>query len=332
MVMRSAVALPVVILLLATLVAVFGGSDPTSSVALREVSLPPGKYTVQLVWGDVIAEDKITVSEKPLDITMKITRINIRKPLYLTITGENEVLVEVVLIPSPFGYQVQKLYVDPRVKVLDTRATMVIVETVTVTNVTVSWISSQSVKFKDIKVNGLRPPEVEFYEGKVVVPNLVVDSELGVHVIFEEGSIEASFVVGAAGLMAFSRFEGPFSRAFVNYTYGVKSVSWVVTFPLTREANSTILLKDAGYIEAGRSASSKIHVEEVRSVTTEMRREEEKDNRDLITIFREYVARLRTELAIMSGILLLAGFIRRRLTLIFAGMIMALIVLIGVVL
>ncbi|MEM1606232.1 MAG: hypothetical protein QXW41_08325 [Fervidicoccaceae archaeon] len=296
-----------------------------SSVMLVNVVFPPGLYKVELVWGDVLREETFESDGGPLVVRLDVDRVNLRRPIFIKITRSGVTVVEMTLRPSPFGYEVESLKIDPHVRFMDLSRAVYISELVTTANATVKWSTNKTVSIRNILVNGLRPLSVDVSKDSVRVLDFVVDERVVLEVEFDEGWIEAEFKLTTEGLHASSRFSGPFNSATVEYYYSLKRVSWYIALPITREENSTILVQDYGYIESGRSSNPYAlrpqipHEASTSQIINESQPQTPQEESDRTPPVLDALRRFRSELLMIGGLIVLAGLIKRKLLIAIMG-------------
>lgn len=303
-----------------------------SSVTLVNLVLPAGSYKVNLLWGDESKEKTFESRGEPLTIRLDVDRVNLRRPILIKVTGSGVSVIEMSLRPSPFGYEVESLKIDPRVRFIDLRRAVYVNELVTTANASVRWTSNEMVSVKSILVNGLKPLNVEIGNHSVRVFDFVVDERVVLEVEFDTGWIGAEFKLTTEGLHVTSKFAGSFSSAAVEYRYSLKRVSWYVSLPITREENSTILLQDYGYVESGRgskpygsgpqipysASTTPQFFNEVRTNETQTPLEELSGLSHIL----DSLNRFKSELLLIGGLIVLAGLIRKKLSIAIVGAVM----------
>lgn len=302
-----------------------------SSVTLVNVVLPTGSYRANLLWGDASREEIFESRGEPLTIRLDVDRVNLRRPILIKVTGDGVAVIEMSLRPSPFGYEVESLKIDPRVRFIDLSRAVYINELVTTANASVKWSSDKAALVKNILVNGLKPLNVEIRNDSVRVFDFVVDERVVLEVEFDTGWVGAEFRLTTEGLHATSKFAGSFSSAAVEYRYSLKRVSWYVALPITREENSTILLQDYGYVESGRgtkpytsgsipySASITPQLSnEVQTIETQTPLQEQSDLPHILDSLNQF----KSELLLIGGLIVLAGLIRRKSPIAIVGIVM----------
>ncbi len=315
-----------VLLVAPSLVLAWHDSAPDrSSVMLVNVVFPPGLYKVELLWGDVLIEETFESNGGPLIVRLDIDRVNLRRPIFIKIAGSGVTALEMTLRPSPFGYEIESLKIDPHVRFVDLSRAVYISELVTTANATVKWSTNKTVLVRNILVNGLRPLSVDVSKDSVRVLDFVVDERVVLEVEFNEGWIEAEFKLTTEGLHASSKFSGPFSSATVEYYYSLKRVSWYVALPITRVENSTILVQDYGYVESGRSSTPYAlrpqiphEVSTLQIINESQPQTPQKESGSTPPVLNT-LRQFRSELLIISGFIVLAGLLKRKLLIAIMG-------------
>ena len=225
------------------------GLFENSSVAIRNLCLPPGNFTVSTVWGNTSRVIRVTSDGNARDFRVEFSFANIRKPLKLSIEDENgSELVKLHLVPSVTGYKLVSINLNENVEIQSIEVSEVVSSVVTRMKFR-GLLSPIPIEDLKLKVEGEDLTPIVQSNGDllvVTVPPLVVDPGACLNIDLRLGGnppLKFTGNVALVGdrLVAGGSCDGPVLEATIATDHTIGLTKFSISMPVLEPSTSKLL-------------------------------------------------------------------------------------------